>query len=147
MPEGREGRLQFRGPSTTRGYYRNREATENLFDDDWLESGDLAYTRHGDIFITGRRKDLIIKAGRNIYAQEIERAVGAIEGVRMGCVAVFGVLDAAAGTEKHIVMAETRVKRSDRLQEHLSPLMLLVRRPMTSHWCRPKPCLKRLAEK
>ena len=117
LPEGREGRLQFRGPSTTRGYYRNREATENLFDDDWLESGDLAYTRHGDIFITGRRKDLIIKAGRNIYAQEIERAVGAIEGVRMGCVAVFGVHDAAAGTENLIVMAETRVKRLDRLQE------------------------------
>ena len=117
LPEGREGRLQFRGPSTTRGYYRNREATENLFDDDWLESGDLAYTRHGDIFITGRRKDLIIKAGRNIYAQEIERAVGEIEGVRMGCVAVFGVHDAAAGTENLVVMAETRVKRSDRLQE------------------------------
>ena len=115
LPEGREGRLQFRGPSTTRGYYRNREATENLFDNDWLVSGDLAYTRHGDIFITGRHKDLIIKAGRNIYAQELERAVGEIAGIRMGCVAVFGVHDAAAGTEKLVIMAETRERLSDRL--------------------------------
>ncbi|MBH64560.1 MAG: acyl-phosphate glycerol 3-phosphate acyltransferase [Alphaproteobacteria bacterium] len=117
LPQGREGRLQFRGPSATRGYYRNSEATEDLFDADWLESGDLAYTRQGDIFITGRRKDLIIKAGRNVYAQEIERAVGEVEGVRMGCVAVFGVLDAATGTEKLVVMAETRVKRADRLRD------------------------------
>ena len=117
LPEGREGRLQFRGPSATRGYHRNPAATADLFDGDWLESGDLAYTRDGDVYLTGRRKDLIIKAGRNIYAQEIERAVGQVEGVRMGCVAVFGVLDQATGTEKLIVMAETREKRADRLRE------------------------------
>ena len=103
LPQGREGRLQFRGPSATQGYYRNPAATDDLFDSDWLESGDLAYTRKGDIYVTGRRKDLIIKAGRNIYAQEIERAVGEVDGIRMGCVAVFGVLDQATGTEKLVV--------------------------------------------
>ncbi len=117
LPQGREGRLQFRGPSATRGYHRNPSATEDLFNGDWLESGDLAYTRDGDIYVTGRRKDLIIKAGRNIYAQEIERAVGEVDGIRMGCVAAFGVLDPAAGTEKLVVMAETREKRAERLQE------------------------------
>ena len=117
LPQGREGRLQFRGPSATQGYYRNPAATDDLFDSDWLESGDLAYTRKGDIYVTGRRKDLIIKAGRNIYAQEIERAVGEVDGIRMGCVAVFGVLDQATGTEKLVVMAETREKRVDRLQD------------------------------
>ena len=117
LPQGREGRLQFRGPSATAGYYRNSTATDDLFDGDWLESGDLAYTRDGDIFITGRRKDLIIKAGRNIYAQEIERAVGEVDGVRMGCVAAFGVLDPATGTEKLVIMAETRERADDRLQE------------------------------
>ena len=117
LPGGREGRLQFRGPSATQGYHRNPAATADLFDGDWLESGDLAYVRDGDVYLTGRSKDLIIKAGRNIYAQEIERAVGQVEGVRMGCVAVFGVPDRATGAEKLIVMAETREKRDDRLQE------------------------------
>ena len=72
--------------------------------------------RDGDIFITGRRKDLIIKAGRNIYAQEIERAVGEVDGIRMGCVAAFGVLDPATGTEKLVIMAETRETDDDRLR-------------------------------
>ena len=117
LPQGREGRLQFRGPSATQGYYRNPTATDALFDGEWLESGDLAYTRDGDIFITGRRKDLIIKAGRNIYAQEIERAVGEVDGIRMGCVAAFGVLDPATGTEKLVIMAETRETADDRLRE------------------------------
>jgi len=117
LPQGREGRLQFRGPSATQGYYRNPTATDALFDGEWLESGDLAYTRGGDIFITGRRKDLIIKAGRNIYAQEIERAVGEVDGIRMGCVAAFGVLDPATGTEKLVIMAETRETADHRLRE------------------------------
>ena len=117
LPENREGHLQFRGPSTTAGYYRNSQATEELFDDDWLESGDLAYVRAGDVFITGRSKDLIIKAGRNFYAQEIERAVGEVDGIRTGCVAVFGVADAGSGTERLVVMAETREKNADHLKE------------------------------
>ena len=117
LPQAREGRLQFRGPSATQGYYRNPTATDDLFDGEWLESGDLAYMRDGDIFITGRRKDLIIKAGRNIYAQEIERAVGEVDGIRMGCVAAFGVLDPATGTEKLVIMAETRETDDDRLRE------------------------------
>ena len=117
MPENREGHLQFRGPSATQGYYRNPQATDDLFDGDWLESGDLAYVHGGDVFVTGRSKDLIIKAGRNIYAQEIERAVGDIEGIRMGCVAVFGVLDSASGTERLIVMAETREKDAESLRD------------------------------
>lgn len=116
LPQRREGKLQFRGPSATEGYYRNPKATEDLFDGDWLESGDLAYMHDGDVFITGRRKDLIIKAGRNIYAQEIERAVGEIEGVRMGCVAVFGAPDPKSGTERLVVMAETRERDVDELR-------------------------------
>jgi 1-acyl-sn-glycerol-3-phosphate acyltransferase len=108
LPDRREGRLQFRGPSATSGYYRNPSATAALFDGDWLESGDLAYTVDGDAFVTGRSKDLIIKAGRNIYAQEIERATGEVPGIRIGCVAAFGVPDERTGTERLVIMAETR---------------------------------------
>ena len=109
LPERHEGRLQFRGPSATRGYFRNLEKTRALFDGDWLETGDRGYIAGGDVFITGRIKDLIKRAGRNIYPQELEETVGSLEGVRKGCVAAFPTVDPRAGTERLIVMAETRV--------------------------------------
>lgn len=104
-----EGRLQFRGPSATSQYFRDAAKTRALFDGDWLESGDLAYIAGGDIFLTGRIKDMIIRAGRNIYPHELEERVGNIEGVRKGCVAAFAGRDARTGTERLIVLAETRL--------------------------------------
>jgi 1-acyl-sn-glycerol-3-phosphate acyltransferase len=109
LPERREGRLTFRGPSTTQGYYRNPEQTKHLIRDGWLDSGDRAYATEGEIYVTGRIKDIIIRAGRHIYPDEMEAAVGAVAGVRKGCVAVFGSTDATTGTERVIVLAETRV--------------------------------------
>lgn len=108
LPDGHEGRLQFRGPSATSGYYRNAEATRTLFDGPWLNSGDLAYVSNGEVYITGRSKDLIIRAGRNIYPHEIETAVGDLAGVRKGNVVAFGTADRDAGTERLVVVAETR---------------------------------------
>jgi 1-acyl-sn-glycerol-3-phosphate acyltransferase len=108
LPPRRIGRLEFRGPSATRGYYRNPAATEKLIRDGWLDSGDLAYLAEGDIVITGRVKDMIIRGGRNLYPYELEDAVGGIPGVRRGCVAVFGVRVAGQGTEKLVVVAESR---------------------------------------
>jgi 1-acyl-sn-glycerol-3-phosphate acyltransferase len=105
-----EGRLEFKGPSATSGYFRNPGETRRLFHGDWLDSGDLAYMAAGEIYLTGRAKDLIIRAGRNIYPHELEEAVGDIPGVRAGSVAVFGSPDAASGTERLVVMAETREK-------------------------------------
>jgi 1-acyl-sn-glycerol-3-phosphate acyltransferase len=108
LPERVEGRVQFRGPSTTSGYFRNPEATRKLFVGDWLDSGDLGYIAEGDVFITGRIKDIIIHAGRNIYPDEVEEAVGDLPGIRKGRVAVFGSPDPVSGTERLVVMAETR---------------------------------------
>lgn len=108
LPERHEGRLEFRGPSATSGYFRNPDATRSLFDGDWLDSGDLAYIVGGDIYLTRRIKDVIIRGGRNLYPYEAEEAIGDIPGIRKGCVAVFGSTDPAAGTERLIVIAETR---------------------------------------
>jgi acyl carrier protein len=106
--ERQEGRLEFRGPSATSGYYRNPEATRALIRGDWVDSGDRAYIAAGEVYITGRVKDIIIRAGRNLYPQELEEAVGEIPGVRKGCVAVFGSPDPASGTERLVILAETR---------------------------------------
>ena len=108
LPERHEGRIEFRGPSATGGYFRNPEATRGLFDGDWLETGDLGYVAGGELHLTGRAKDLIIRGGQHIHPQEAEAAIGSIPGVRKGCVTVFGVPDRAAGTEKVVVLAETR---------------------------------------
>lgn len=109
LPERREGHLEFRGPSSTSGYYRNPAATQELFNGDWRRSGDRAYIAGGDIFITGRSKDIIIRAGRNIYPHELEQAVGKLPGVRKGCVAAFGARDQQQQTERLVVMVETSV--------------------------------------
>jgi 1-acyl-sn-glycerol-3-phosphate acyltransferase len=103
-----EGRLEFRGPSATHGYFRNPEQTARLFRDGWLDSGDRGYRADGDVFITGRVKDIIIRGGRNLYPEAIEASVGSVESVRKGCVAVFGSPDPVTGTERLVVLAEIR---------------------------------------
>lgn len=108
LGERHEGRVQFRGPSATRGYFRNEARTRELLHGSWLDSGDLGYMAGGDVYLTGRTKDLIIRAGRNVYPDEVEEAVGEIPGVRKGCVAVFGSADPDTPTERIVVVAETR---------------------------------------
>jgi len=108
LAERREGRLQFRGPSATAGYYRNPQATAALIRAGWHDSGDYAYLADGEVYPTGRAKDIIIKGGRNLYPQEIEAAVGALPGIRTGCVVAFGSPDPDSGTERLVVAAETR---------------------------------------
>jgi 1-acyl-sn-glycerol-3-phosphate acyltransferase len=127
LGERRQGRVQFRGPSATRGYFRNETLTRALFAGDWLESGDLGYLADGEIYITGRTKDMIIRAGRNVYPHELEEAVGNLEGVRKGCVAVFASADPVTRTERLIVVAETRVTDAEerhRLQRRIEETSL-----------------------
>src|SRR3569832_815079 len=106
-----EGRVQFRGPSSCRGYFRNPEATARLIQGGWLDSGGRGYLVDGEIFISGRGKDIIIRAGHNIYPYELEEAVGAIAGIRQGGVAAFASRDLARGTERLVIVAETRERR------------------------------------
>jgi long-subunit acyl-CoA synthetase (AMP-forming) len=85
-----QGRVEFRGPSATAGYYRNAAATRRVLDRGWVDSGDLGYIAEGELYVTGRTKDMIIRGGRNIHPQELEEAVGNVSGIRLGFVAVFG---------------------------------------------------------
>jgi acyl carrier protein len=103
-----QGRIQFRGPSAMQGYFRQPEATAAITFDGWLDTGDFGYQAQGELYITGRSKDVILKAGRNIHPQDIETAVAEVEGIRKGCVAAFGASDAGQGTERLVVAAETR---------------------------------------
>ena len=110
LPDRHQGELQFKGPSVTSGYFRDPERSRSLFKGEWLDSGDLAYIAEGDVFITSRIKDIIIRGGRNVYPHELEEAVANIAGIRRGCIAVFAARDRDSGTERLIVLAESRQK-------------------------------------
>ncbi len=113
------GELLISGTSLTSGYYRRPDATEELLRDGWLHTGDLAYTVDGELVLCGRIKDIIIIGGRNVYPQDIERAVNGIDGVRAGNVIAFGT-DGRAGAQSIIVVAETKDGHSDTLVTAIS---------------------------
>lgn len=123
LPERHIGPIQFSGPSSMQGYYGNSEATQAIYHDGWWDTGDVGYIAEGELFVTGRKKDLIIKAGRNLYPPEIEELTAQVDGVRQGCVVAFGIGDTTRGTEKLIVIAETREKNSkqkEQITQHIN---------------------------
>jgi acyl carrier protein len=125
LPERHEGQLEFRGPSATSGYYRNPEATRELFDGEWLRTGDRAYFADGNLFLTGREKDIIIRGGRNVSPYELEEAIGDLEGIRRGCVAAFASRAPDQSTERLIVLAETRetdTEKKEALRKRINEL-------------------------
>jgi 1-acyl-sn-glycerol-3-phosphate acyltransferase len=108
LPERFEGRIEFRGPSATKGYFANPEANAKLIREGWLDTGDVGYFAAGELFITGRVKDLIIRGGQHIHPYDLEESVGVLSGIRKGCVAVFGATDRATSSERVVVVAEAR---------------------------------------
>ncbi|HYM61801.1 MAG TPA: AMP-binding protein [Thermoanaerobaculia bacterium] len=126
VPERRVGRLIFRGPSAMPGYYRQPEATAAIEIDGFYDTGDLAYMADGEIYIAGRSKDLIIKEGRNLVPQEIEEVTAAVHGIRRGCVVAFGIEDQERGTEKIVVVAETRAQDATKLRAMESAVVAAV---------------------
>jgi acyl-CoA synthetase (AMP-forming)/AMP-acid ligase II len=108
LPERMTGEIQLRGPSVMAGYMGDPEATEAAFVDGWLKTGDLGYMVGDEVFIVGRSKDLILKGGRNYAPQDFEALAAEVEGVRQGCVAAFGTSDPGSGTERIVILAETR---------------------------------------
>ncbi|MES9784126.1 MULTISPECIES: non-ribosomal peptide synthetase [Bacillus cereus group] len=100
LPEGVIGRFQIRGGVVMPGYLNNTKANEESFvGDDWFNTGDLGFIKNGELFITGREKELIIINGANFYCHEIEEMAGQVEGVLPTFVAACGIQDSNAATE------------------------------------------------
>jgi 1-acyl-sn-glycerol-3-phosphate acyltransferase len=137
--ERREGRLQFRGPSATAGYFEAPDKTAELVRGDWLDSGDLAYVAQGEVFVTGRTKDIVKRAGRNIHPADIEDAVTGLADVEPRGAVLFSVTDPERGVERLVLAVETALTAvargplarsvqelaSDRLQAALDDIFFL----------------------
>jgi fatty-acyl-CoA synthase len=126
--ERQQGEILVRSSTLMQGYYREPEATAGSFWEGWLRTGDLGYVADGHLFVTGRKKELIIKGGHNLSPAAIEEVAGVVEGVRAGCLAAVGVRSAERETERAYLVAETKLEgdaRSaldealrERLREH-----------------------------
>nr|AYM53428.1 acyl-CoA synthetase [Melittangium lichenicola] len=117
VPERHEGEILLRGTSLFSGYYQNDEATRAVLRDGWLYTGDLGYLVDGELFICGRSKDLIIKAGENHHPYTMEDAAGRVAGVRVGCVAAVGVNNLQTGTEDIVIVCETAERKPEVLRQ------------------------------
>jgi len=115
LPEGHVGEIVFHGPSVTPGYFRNARASRRLIRHGWLHTGDVGFVLDGDLFISGRQKDLVIINGRNYPPQAIEWVVEEIAGIRKGSVVAFSVNGNA--TEKLVVIAETTMMDNPELSQ------------------------------
>jgi fatty-acyl-CoA synthase len=113
LPEGQVGEIVFRGPSVTPGYFQNPEASRQLLQGGWLHTGDLGFILNGDLYVSGRQKDLVIINGRNYPPQAIEWIVEEIAGIRKGSVVAFSVN--GDSTEKLVIIAETTMTNSEEL--------------------------------
>ena len=106
LPERHIGEIALKSNCMLSGYYHRPGLTENAFQDGWYLTGDLGYLADGELYVTGRKKDLIIVGGKNIYPQDLERLATEVKGVHPGRVAAFGIFNENSGTEDVVVIAE-----------------------------------------
>ena len=108
LPDGRVGLVECRGPSIMEGYLGNEEATGHALRDGWLVTGDTGFLWQGDLFLTGRRKDVLLIRGSNHSPDEVELAVQHVEGVRAGCTVAVSWLPEGADGERLLLFAEAQ---------------------------------------
>jgi acyl-CoA synthetase (AMP-forming)/AMP-acid ligase II len=106
LPERHIGEIAILSDCMLTEYYHRLDATAQAFHNGWYLTGDLGYLAGNEVYITGRKKDLIIVGGKNVYPQDLESLASEVEGVHPGRVAAFGVPNQETGTEDVIIVAE-----------------------------------------
>lgn len=127
LPEGEIGEIAIKSDCMLSEYYHRPDATAEAFHEGFYLTGDLGYVHRGEVFVTGRKKDLIIVGGKNVYPQDLEQLASEVPGVHPGRVAAFGVFNEALGTEDVVIVAETdiedeeaRAHLAEAVREHLT---------------------------
>jgi fatty-acyl-CoA synthase len=110
LPDRHVGEIQVRSHCMLTGYHGRAELDADIFEDGWYRTGDLGYLADGEVYIVGRKKDLIVTGGRNVYPHDLEAVVDEVQGVHPGRVVAFGVSDESEGTELVVVVAEVETE-------------------------------------
>lgn len=108
LPDRRVGEICISGPSLARGYDQQPDKTEAAFREGWYHSGDLGYLANGELFVTGRKDDLLILNGRNHYAHDLEFCLRDVPGIIPGRLMAMSDYRREIGSEALIILAETR---------------------------------------
>ena len=106
LPDRHVGEVSLQSDCILTGYYHRPDATEKAFVHGWYLTGDYGYLVDGELYITGRKKDLIIVGGKNIYPQDLELLAYEVPGVHAGRASAFGVFNDTTGTEDVVMVAE-----------------------------------------
>jgi fatty-acyl-CoA synthase len=125
-------------------YYNRPDSTRKAFLDGWYLTGDTGYMSNGELFVVGRKKDMIIVGGKNVYPQDLESLSYEIQGVHPGRSVAFGVFNEEAGTEDVVLVAEADTEDAseqrriaDSIRQHVtkrSAIALRHVRVVGPHW-------------
>jgi fatty-acyl-CoA synthase len=107
LPERHIGEIALKSNCMLTGYYNRPDATEKAFHQGWYLTGDLGYIANDEVYVTGRKKDLIIVGGKNIYPQDLENLASEVPGIYPGRTVAFGVANEDSGTEDVVIVAES----------------------------------------
>ena len=108
LPERSAGEIRLRSNCMLTEYYKRPGITAEAIDDGWYHTGDMGYIADGELYITGRKKDLIIVGGKNVYPQDLEAIANHIPGIYPGRAVAFGLLDERIGSEVIVMVAELK---------------------------------------
>jgi len=127
LPDRVIGEIALHSNCMLTGYYNRPDVTEKAFKDGWYLTGDYGYTLAGDVFVAGRKKDMIIVGGKNVYPQDLEMLSYEVPGIHAGRAVAFGIFDEKSGTEEVVIVAEVdtedadeRQKIADTLRQHIT---------------------------
>lgn len=131
LPPGREGEVRVSGPGVFQGYFNDSEATDQALEEGWLRTGDLGFSVEGELYLTGRIKELLIIHGHNIAPHEIEwLASGASGGDGSHRCGAFSV-SRGVGGEVPVVVVETSADRPETLRDLEREIRLRVAHELT----------------
>ncbi len=117
LPDGHIGELALRSNCMLNGYYHRPDATKEAMLDGWYLTGDYGYLRQGEVFVTGRKKDMIIVGGKNVYPQDLESLSYEVSGVHAGRSVAFGLFNEETGTEDVVMICEADTKDPEEQEE------------------------------
>jgi acyl-CoA synthetase (AMP-forming)/AMP-acid ligase II len=116
LPDRSVGEIALRSNCMLTGYYHRKDATDKAFIHGWYLTGDYGYMARGELYVVGRKKDLIIVGGKNVYPQDLEALAMEVPGVHPGRVAAFGIFNDTSGTEDVVIVAEVETDDPEQRQ-------------------------------